>query len=191
MAGQPTVTFRRATREDAIALAKERFLAGDRLEMGQLAGELGVGRTTLYRWVGEREGLVGEILGQLVDDWLAIVEPEAEGTGAEWLLSILRGFLEHAAGSEPLTAFVQREPGLAMRVLMDPDGPPSQRSNAVLVRMLAEADLEADAPERLAVYIGMVARTLVWANIAAGHDPDIDAAVDLAATLLQASGVRG
>ena len=57
--------FRRPTRDDAIALARDRFLGGERVEMGALAAELGIGRTTLYRWVGEREDLIEEVLAGL------------------------------------------------------------------------------------------------------------------------------
>src|ERR1700754_4075066 len=37
---------------DAFRLAREKFLAGERIDMSALAVELGVNRGTLYRWVG-------------------------------------------------------------------------------------------------------------------------------------------
>src|SRR3954469_21545625 len=107
---ETNTAFRRPTRDHAVALAKARFLAGERVEMNQLAAELAIGRTTLYRWVGEREQLIGEIFGQLVDDWLGLVEPRAQGTGVARFLSVIRRFLEYAAGSAPLTDFAEREP---------------------------------------------------------------------------------
>ena len=63
--------FRRPTAEDALALARDQFLAGERVEMGALAEQLGINRTTLYRWVGEREQLMGTLFSALIDEWLA------------------------------------------------------------------------------------------------------------------------
>ncbi len=63
--------FRRPTREDAINLARARFISGERVEMQVLAAELDIGRTTLYRWVGEREQLLEEVFAGLVDEWFA------------------------------------------------------------------------------------------------------------------------
>ncbi len=187
----PNPTFRRATREDAIELARERFLAGDRLEMSQLAAELGVGRTTLYRWVGEREQLVGEVFGSLVDRWLEQVEPEIPAEpGIDRFLRVLRAFLEFAAASEPLTTFTQREPTLAMRALMDPAGPVTRHAIAALRGLLDEVDPDVEISDEIANAMSMVTRTLVWANIATGQEPDVEGAVSLAETLIRASGVE-
>lgn len=185
-----THTFRRPTKADAIELARARFLAGERLEMGLLAEELSVSRTTLYRWVGEREQLIGEVIALLVDEWVALVEPQAEGTGSERFLNMLRRFLEVAASFEPLTNFTQREPTLAMRVLMDPSGAVTDHANQVLKRLLDEINPEVEVSDQIGNGIGLVARSLVWANIATGQEPDIDGAVNLASTLLQASGLE-
>src|SRR3954466_10404854 len=52
----------RATPRDAFALAQRAFDAGERVDMHAIATELGVSRTTLYRWVGSKELLIGEVL---------------------------------------------------------------------------------------------------------------------------------
>ena len=179
--------FRRARRADAIELARTKFLAGDRLEMNLLADELSISRTTLYRWVGEREQLIGEVFGTLIDEWVALVEPQAEGEGSERFLDILRRFLILAAGTGPLTDFTRREPALAIRILMDPSGPATLHANRQLKRLLAEIDPSREISEKVANSIGLLARTLVWANIATGREPDVDGAVELAAMLLEAS----
>ncbi len=181
------VRFRRPTREHAITLARERFLGGDRVEMNQLAAELDIGRTTLYRWVGEREQLIGEIFGELVDDWLALVEPQARGTGVPRFLDVIRRFLEHAAGSAPLTDFAEREPALALRVLLDRDGQVARHSSDAVRRLLREADPALELPPDTVRAITLVTTTLVWAYIAIGQEPDIDGAIDLTRTLVEAA----
>ena len=47
---------------DALREGRRRFLAGQRVDMSELATALGISRATLYRWVGDREQLLGEIL---------------------------------------------------------------------------------------------------------------------------------
>jgi AcrR family transcriptional regulator len=184
---EPQVRFRRPTREHAIALARTRFLAGERVEMNQVAAELDIGRTTLYRWVGEREQLIGEILGQLVDEWVALVEPRAKGTGVDRFLDVLRRYLEHAAGSAALTTFTEREPALALRVLLERDGQVAHHSGAAIQRVLSESDPTVQLPEETVRAIALVAISLVWAYIATGQEPDIDGAITLTGTLVEAA----
>jgi len=178
--------FRRPTREDAIELARARFLAGQRVEMQALAGELDIGRTTLYRWVGEREQLLEEVFAGLVDDWFAEVLPRGEGEGRERLLDVMRRFLEFAAGFDPLSEFAEREPALTMRLLLDREGRIAERSKVAIGNLLAESAPELEVPENIIDAIEMSAAALVWANIAIGREPDIDGAVRLSETLLDA-----
>jgi AcrR family transcriptional regulator len=185
-ADQNELGFRRPTREDAIVRARAHFVAGERVEMQALAAELDIGRTTLYRWIGERDQLIGLIIGRLVDEWVATVEAQATGSGVARLLDTLRRFLELAARSAPLTAFTQREPGLALRVLMDRDGWVAERAQDALRRNIDEAIPTLEVPPDIIEAISMTATTLVWANIATGKQPDIDGAITVAKTLLAA-----
>jgi len=177
--------FRRPTADDALALAREQFLAGERVEMRALAGRLGVNRTTLYRWVGEREQLMGTLFSALIDEWLETVRGEDEGI--EGFLGLLRRLLVLAAEFEPLNLFTRREPALALRILTDREGVVTATADATIARVLGEVAPEIDPPADAIRAIGLVARTLVWANIATGQDPDIDGVVALTRTLLESS----
>ena len=178
--------FRRPTADDALRLARGQFLAGERIEMGALADQLGINRTTLYRWVGEREQLLGTLISSLIDDWLEQVRPTVTGTGVDGVLEIVRRFLEVAAVYEPLTAFTRREPPLALRVLTDRDGAVTRKGDATVRAVLAEMLPDREVSGEVVRAIGLVARTLVWANIAVDQDPDIDGVVGLTRTLLEA-----
>src|SRR6476619_6657739 len=70
---------RRVTPLDAFRLARKKWLAGERLDIGKLAQELGVGRATVFRWVGSRESLYGEICSALFTKQLEKAEREASG----------------------------------------------------------------------------------------------------------------
>ena len=168
----------------AIELARHRFLEGQRIEMGSLAAELGIGRTTLYRWVGEREDLIEEVLTGLIDDWFEAVDGAARGAGRARVLDLFRRFLEVAAASGPLTELAEREPALTMRLLLDRGGKVAIRSKQLLSEVTARDLPELDVPPNIVDAIEMGAASLVWANMAAGRDPDIDGAVQLAATLI-------
>ena len=51
-----------ASREDVLALAMHRYLRGERIDVQAIAAQLGLGRTTIYRWFGSRDGLIGQVL---------------------------------------------------------------------------------------------------------------------------------
>jgi AcrR family transcriptional regulator len=182
--------FRRATRDDAVELARARFLAGERVEMQTLAGDLDIGRTTLYRWVGEREQLLEEVFAGLVVEWFAEVVPQATGKGKAHLLDVMRRFLEFAAAFDPLSEFASREPALTMRLLLDRDGMIAERSKQAIGGLLDEDVPDLEVPENMIDAIEMSAAALVWANIAIGREPDIEGAIGLSETLLDACPQR-
>lgn len=182
--------FRRPSPDDAVAMAKARFLRGERVEMQSLASDLDIGRTTLYRWVGERDQLLDKVLGELVADWFAEVAPGAKGRGRALLLDVMRRFLEFAAGFEPLSELAAREPALTMRLLLDRDGMVAERSRALIRTLLDEQEPDLEVPDRMINAIEMSAASLVWANIAIGREPDIDGAIELCSTLLEACDTR-
>lgn len=189
MPGTAETIFRRPTADDALALAREQFLAGERVEMRALSEQLGINRTTLYRWVGEREQLMGTLFSALVDEWLELVrEPGDEGI--EGFLDLLRRFLVLGSRFEPLNLFTRREPALALRILTDREGAVTANADATIARVIGEVAPEVDPPDDAIRAIGLVARTLVWANIATGQDPDIEGVVALTRTLLESSPTR-
>src|ERR1043166_4279185 len=74
-----------ATPLDALALAREHWLRSGRLDMGALARDLGVSRATLYRWVGTKERLLGEVLWTFAEDTIRDARAHARGTGPDYL----------------------------------------------------------------------------------------------------------
>jgi len=99
---------------------------------------------------------------------------------------VMRRFLEFAAGFDPLSEFAEREPALTMRLLLDREGRIAERSKVAIGNLLAESAPELEVPENIIDAIEMSAAALVWANIAIGREPDIDGAVRLSETLLDA-----
>src|SRR4051812_49863145 len=112
LAGAPE--RRRPTPLDAFRLARRKFLAAERIDMTSLAGELGVNRVTLYRWVGSREQLLVEVVWALarrtLDDLIA---GDRGGAGREG--RILMGFLEATLSHPGLQRGLAQEGESAMR----------------------------------------------------------------------------
>ena len=64
-----------ATRDDVVDTALDRYLRGHRVDVRAIAAELGLGRTTIYRWFGSRDVLLGEVLARATDP----ARPHCEG----------------------------------------------------------------------------------------------------------------
>ena len=66
-------------------------LRGQRLDMLALSAELVVSRATLYRWTGDREQLLSDVLWSLSNDIIEQAKADhPRHTGATRLLAILR-----------------------------------------------------------------------------------------------------
>jgi AcrR family transcriptional regulator len=175
---------RRPTRADAVDLARASFLSGDRLDMQTLATSLGISRTTLYSWVGARENLIAIVLGELTDLAWSAVAQQAEGDGSDRALDAARRFMEVTANFAPLRRFAEREPQVALRVLLSPDGIVAQRIRAGVTRVISEnsPDAEEISPELIDIAV-QVGTALEWAPIAIGGQPEIERATRLIRSL--------
>jgi AcrR family transcriptional regulator len=180
--------FRRPGRGDALRLARAQFLAGERVDMQALAARLGVGRTTLYRWVGDRDQLLGDMLADLAAELLAATAARTPGAGLERFLTSVRSYLELCIGSEAFQTFLAREPEVALRVIMSKRSTLFVRTADAVARMLDEnlpAPERGDTPE-LAEIVVQVSSALVSAAYAIGDQPDLDRALEITRTLLEA-----
>ena len=74
MASTELGSLQHAGADAAFRLARRAFLAGERIDMQRLAAELGVNRVTLYRWVGNRGRLLGEVAWELADALIRVSE---------------------------------------------------------------------------------------------------------------------
>jgi AcrR family transcriptional regulator len=172
---------------DAFRLARNRWLAGERLDIGKLAAELGVGRATVFRWVGTRENLYGQICSALFTKQLERAEAAAKGEGADKLLDILERLLRALSSAAPLRYFVEQDPEFALRVLTSRASTVQSRCvqqiRELIVALVPEPALPA---EELAYIIVRITESFLYRDVLTGDLADIEAAIRAIRVLLTA-----
>ena len=181
----------RPTPLDALRLARRRWLAGERIDMGALAAELGISRATLYSWVGSRERLIGEVLWSFAENGLAQARAAARGSGADYIVDVVERFARLNATFEPLRRFVEQDPELALRVLTSKNGPVQSRMIDVAKELLSEqVDAGRLTPaldvDTLAYLMVRVNESFLYSDVITGSDPDVDKGVEVVRVLLHA-----
>ena len=174
---------------DALALASAKWRKGERLDIGQLASELGVARATLFRWVGSREQLYGEILSQAYAARRAALFRRSKGTGLERLVDVVRQNLSGLSKFGPLRAFIQHDPEYAIRVLTSNQSPIQARSIELEKAFLREIVEEAGVTplldiDTLAYVIVRMGEAELYADVISGRKPDIEKALAAVRTLV-------
>lgn len=181
----------RPTPEAAIALARRTFLAGDRIEMRTLAAELGIGRSTLYRWFGDRDRLIGDTVWTLLEDSIERAEASnAELQGAERLRAVIRSINHDVTASRPLRRLLTAEPEAALRVLTTKHGGVQPRVIRYLAQRIdEERTVESIAPgveaHDLAYAVVRVTEGFLYADQITDTPVDLDALESITAALLR------
>ena len=182
--GIPTDIFRAALRI---------ILDCARLDMRSLATQLHMGRATLYRKVGSRDRLLGEILWFLTRLEISGSVTEAgDAAGAERIVVMVDAFMRRVHGRPPLRRLLDAEPEIALRILTSKHGP-VQRGTISVVRRLLDEEAASGAlqltidSDTLAYVIVRIGETFLYADVIAGHPVEIDQATEVISRLLAGS----
>jgi AcrR family transcriptional regulator len=168
-----------ASREEVLAAAMHRYLRGHRIDVQAIAAELGLGRTTIYRWFGSREELIGEVLIRAAEPLLDDARACASGRGGRALLDTFDRFNRSLADAPALRRFVEAERDAALRIITDGAGIVQPR----IVEMIAEViDDEVRAGRykapvetaTLAYAIVKLAEAFLFNDAVAGMRGDVD-----------------
>jgi AcrR family transcriptional regulator len=92
-----------------LAAALDRYLPGQRVDVQAVAADLGLGRTTIYRWFGSREGLLGEVLVAAAEPVFDTARREARGSGGRALLNTFDRINRALASAPALRSFLEQE----------------------------------------------------------------------------------
>jgi AcrR family transcriptional regulator len=171
--------FPTPTARDALELALATFEAGERIDMARIAARLGVGRSTLYRWVGDRDALLGEVLDATVQKIARGSRRRIRRAGLDRVTATLGAYLEAIARNAPLRSLAEREPQVASRLLLDPEGAFAANARAQLQQSLRDDLSGVAVPDQILDALNASNLAVVWAGVVGGHDPQIDQALTL------------
>jgi AcrR family transcriptional regulator len=178
-----------ASPEDVLAAAMHRYLRGQRIDLQAIAAELGLGRATIYRWYGSREGLIAEVLNQAADPLLADARAKARGRGGAMLLDTFDRFNRGLVGARALRQFVEQERDAALRIICSSGGK-VQPHNVAIITALIEEEARAGKydppvePSTLGYAIVRLAEAFLFNDAVAGMRGDVDRLRDVEAALL-------
>ena len=178
------------TRRAVLDVATRVYLAGQPLDMSALATELGIGRSTLYRLVGNREDLLSTVLAEATERTFrrAAAQTTSPG-GADLVMEVIDRFMQAVIDAEPLQVLSHREPLLLMRLMLLP-GPVEQTAGRLVGQMLqsevAAGRLELPLPPTVfGEAIVRMCDAHLYAPLLGRTEPEIDTALDLVAALLR------
>lgn len=180
-----------ATREQVLDAALHHYLRGRRVDVQAIAADLGLGRTTVYRWFGSREELLGEVLFTLAEPLLWEARRSVRGRGARALLETFDRFNRVLADAPALRRFVEAERDTALRIITSGAGSLQPRMVAS-VQAVIDEEVRAGAyrpaveTATLAYAIVRLAEAFLYNDAVAGMRGDVDRLREVEAALLGA-----
>jgi AcrR family transcriptional regulator len=178
-----------ASREDVLAAAMDRYLHGQRIDVLAIAGELGLGRATIYRWFGSREELIGMVLVNAAEPLLERARADARGAGAEALLDTFDRFNRSLAAAPALRRFVEVERDAALRIITSGAGIVQPRIVALIAEVIDD-EVRAGRYEppvetaTLAYAIVKLAEAFLFSDAVAGVRGEVERLREVEAALL-------
>lgn len=179
---------------DAFKLARKHWLAGRRISICDLAKELGVSRGKLYRWVGNKDMLIDEIIWSMAKPTFEQAIKETPGRGIEHIVGVHRRFMELILAFPPLQQFVSHDAAYALRILSKDAKSAHERLIKAAAAHIREQEssghIRLPAPaEKLAEMIIRSNEALIYHDLISGRLPAIDQACALTRALLAANEI--
>ncbi|QBS45173.1 TetR/AcrR family transcriptional regulator [Nocardia sp. CS682] len=178
-----------ATREQVIALARQAFLAGERVDIQAIAAELGLSRASVYRWFGSREGVLGTVLAGEFAALLTRADARRRSTGARRILDVLYRVNRWMTDNVPFRRYFENEPLSGLRILTASDGPVQPLVVTTVRELIARAEREDGyrppvEPDLLAYALVRLGEAFLYNDNVAGISGDVDRLHEVQAALL-------
>jgi len=183
-----------ATPLGVFKLARRRWLAGERIGIGELARVVGVSRGTVYRWVGNKDLLIHEILWSLAKPTLERAIKETPGNGMEHIIGVRRRFMDAMLSFPPMRRFITEDPKYALRLqTKDPRSAHFRMIQATadhLAQQEAKGYIRLPAPPmKIAEMIINTNVSLIYSDILRGRTPSIEQACAIDRMLLSSGDI--
>lgn len=172
----------------AFDISRKTFIAGERVDMQGLAATLGVDRATLFRWVGNRDQLLGEVIWSVAEPTLRRAFDVAEGEGATRVSEAIAGFVVAVTEAEFFSAYLRRERDRALRLLTTQASSFQHRLikafEDLLVKEVATGTTYPLPVHDLAYVIARICESFIYSDLITGEPPNPDKAALAIAALL-------
>jgi len=99
---------------EVFKMARKAWLRCERINIGEIAKELGVSRATVYRWVGSRERLIEEILWSFGKPSFENAVKDSPGHGVDHIVEVHRRFMLGMVTFEPMWRYISQNPVTAI-----------------------------------------------------------------------------
>ena len=176
-----------ASREDVLGVALRIYLHGERIDVQAIAAELGLGRTTIYRWFGSRERLIGEAVVRAGEPLFDEARAGARGRGGAFLLDTFDRINRALAAAPALRSFLEVERD-ALRILTSSGGHVQPRMVATIQGYIEDEMRRgfspAVDPATLAYAIVRLAEAFLYNDATAAVRGDVDRLREIEAALL-------
>jgi len=177
-----------ASPDQVLTAARRQLLAGQRVDVRAIAAELGLGRATIYRWFGSRDGLLGELLVSEFQAMLHAAETHDHRASANRVLDALDGFIRRLAGSDAFRRFLEQEPA-ALQLLTSGHGPVQPKIVAAVQDLITRA-VHDDGyappvePPTLAYALVRLSEAFLYTDTVVGFHVEVDRLREVQAALL-------
>lgn len=177
---------------DVFERARDKWVRGEKVEIAKLAEELGVSRVTIFRWIGSRELLMGEVIWSLCKPLWDEAVAEAKGTGPDFMAEVAFNIMSLILQAGPLRVFLEQDSEYALRIL-------TSKSSVVQANIVTEACLlmqrEMDADrfvpplpiEDLGYIIVRIVESFIYSDQIVGRQSNLDIGREAIRALLSAS----
>jgi AcrR family transcriptional regulator len=176
--------------DELLARARRQFLKEGRCDIEALAAELGISRATAYRWAGNTEQLLGNVIASLTEATFRRACQQVRSRGAARVVAIMERGMRAVLDLKVYREFLARDPQKSLRIVASKEGPSQQRAIALHQELLEEEiskgnlDLPVDA-HTMAYALVRTAESFLYADLVAGEEPDVDKAVKILRLMLR------
>lgn len=169
-------TTTRATPADAFRRARRMWLKGERIHLASLSAELNIGRATLFRWVGNKDLLMGEVLWSLYEPLRLEALSITPGQGVDFVVGVYRHINSTLLHSEPLRRFIREDPEYALKILTSSQSTIHSRTVEANTRTLRDqiASGHINPPlnvNSLSYFMVRLAESCLYSDIINGREP--------------------
>lgn len=167
--------------DQVLGVALQRFHEHSRVDMEELAAELVVSRATLYRVVGSRERLLGDVLWHQGSTAMQRLLAAAPCRGPERFLWLAGQFDRGLIAYAPLRRFLRDDADTAYRVLFMPEARVHIRFVELWRTLFAEGEAVGEIRLPFAVddfaYVWVrIGESMLYADLLAGLEPKTELA---------------